>query len=333
MSSLYWTLREKLRNNLTFQKTVLKALYAGQILLESNRGEFVRQVVRAAKASPQGKGVALCIRIRDEAPNLREFVEYYLAAGISHLFFYEARSVDNFHAVLDPFVEEGVVTLIENWPHVPISPAAEQDCVLRCIGRYAWIGCIDADEFVVVKDHIPIDKFLDSLPLRYPAVALNWRNFGSNGHATRPDGPVIAEYCRRAEQPNRHVKVFLRPERASSCRNSHGWYYRGLLATAVDEKRRRIYGSASTSPTADIAWINHYHHKSDAEYMAKASRSSILDPIGIKFNNRNLERGKTYEQDANSVVDRAAVFYHRELCQRPGCSICSAIDASENALK
>jgi hypothetical protein len=307
-----------------FQKTAGRAIYTGQILYYAHTGEFRDKVIQAAKASPPGKGVALCVRIRDEAPNLQEFVEYYLAAGVSHIFIYESRSEDDFHAVLDPFVRAGVVTLVERWPYVPASPAAEHDCILRCIGRYAWMGCIDADEFVVIKNNVRIDEFLDAWPSRYPAVAIHWRQYGSSGHATRPSGPVIAEYSRREEEPNRHVKVFVRPERVARCRNSHSWYYRGLFATAVNEKKQRVYSSTSSQPTVGSIWINHYHHKSEAEYRAKTNRSSILDELALKFNNRTPERGKDYEKSANAVVDLCAIVYHRALCRRPDCSICAS---------
>ena len=325
MPSLYWKLREKIRMSRLFQETAGKAIYAGQILRYSHTGEFRKKVVQAAKSSTKGQGVALCVRIRDEAPNLREYVEYYLAAGVSHIFFYEARSEDDFHAVLDPFIQAGVITLFENWPHVPISPAAEHDCVLRCIGRYAWMGCIDADEFIVVKDNMRIDELLDAVSPRYPALALHWRQYGSNGHATRPAGPVIVEYSRREERVNHHVKVFIRPERVARYRNSHSWYYQGFFSTAVNEKMQHVFGSISTPPKADLAWINHYFHKSNEEYLAKATRSSILDPVGMKFNYRSPERGKEYEQKANAAVDLCALVYHRALCRQPDCSICAAV--------
>src|SRR5579863_3307851 len=124
MPSGYWRLREKARTSWIFDHVLSKLIYRSEVLFNSNRGPMAHEVAIATRERGKGKGVALCVRIRDEAPNLREFVEYYLAAGISHIFFYEARSDDDFHAILDPFVEEGVVTLIENWPHIPISPAA-----------------------------------------------------------------------------------------------------------------------------------------------------------------------------------------------------------------
>ena len=324
MPSVYWWAREKVRTSWLFDHMLSKLIFRGEVLVKSNRGSFAREVVKVAKERGRGKGVALCVRIRDEAPNLREFVEYYLAAGVSHLFFYEARSVDDFRAVLNPFITEGCVTLIDNWPHVPISPAAEHDCVLRCIGRYAWMGCIDADEFVVVRSNRHIDEFLDSLPSPYPALALFRYTFGSNGYKTRPAAPVIEAYPRRGVELDSHVKVFVRPERVSSLRNPHSWYYRGFFSTARDEYGRRVFASGSQAKTADKACIHHYHHKSEEEYLAKSSRPMIQDWAAIKMHNRSPKFSDFLEKLTNIVVDRSAVQYHAAICRRKSCCICTA---------
>jgi hypothetical protein len=322
MASIYWTIREKIRLN----PLVSRSIYIAQSIIRlCTRSEYSSQVADAANRSGAGAGVALCVRIRDEAPDLREFVEYYLAAGINQIFFYEARSVDNFREVLAPFIDAGHVTLIDNWPHVPISPAAEHDCILRCIGRYAWLGCIDADEFVVIRDGRTIPEFLSQVPSRFPALALHWRMYGSNGHIKRPDLSVILAYNRRQPEPNLHVKVFVRPDRIRFQRNSHSWYYRDLFATAVNEKNRKVWGSTAVPQSAELAWINHYYHKSLEEFQRKGKRSSVLDRVGIKFNSRTPRRGAEYELTANSVEDISAVKYHRGLCSDADCSICAAI--------
>jgi glycosyltransferase involved in cell wall biosynthesis len=322
MPSVYWTVREKVRLN----PVVSKLIYVAQSTLKSfSSSEFSSQVKAAAARSGPGHGVALCVRIRDEAPDLREFVEYYLAAGITHIFFYEARSVDNFREVLDPFITSGFVTLIDNWPHVPISPAAEHDCILRCIGHFAWVGFIDADEFVVIRDGSSIPDYLSKIGDGAPALALHWHMFGSAGHVKRPDLPVILAYSRRQAKPNLHVKVFVRPGRVRFQRNSHSWYYRGILSAAANEKHEKVWGSTAVPATAESAWINHYYHKSLEEFERKANRTSILDRVGIQFNSRTPQRGAAFERSANDVVDLAAIDYHRGLCAIPDCFLCSSI--------
>jgi hypothetical protein len=301
---------EKVRLN----PLVAKAVYLGQSLRYSNVGAFRRLVIDANRGSQPGEGLALCCRIRDEAPYLTELIEYYLAAGIDHFFFYEKLSKDNYREALAPFIARGLVTLADAWPAETMSPSAECDCVLKAIGRFEWIGFIDADEFVVIKDGRSIGEFLADFK-EYPAVALHWQIFGSNGHKSRASGPVIKEYSRRESQPNMHVKCFVRPDRVANYRNSHSWYYLGMQR-AVNENGKSVYGSVSFPPTAEQAWINHYHHKSDQEYFEKAAIKSIVDRGTMEFGNRSLERHCITEKTANEVYDDSAVNYYLERCKR-----------------
>jgi hypothetical protein len=293
---------------------VAKVVYLGQSLRYSNVGAFRQSVIDANRRSRPGEGLALCCRIRDEGPYLAEFIEYYLAAGIDHFFFYEKLSKDNYREALAPFIARGLVTLADAWPGETMSPSAECDCVLKAIGRFEWIGFIDADEFVVIKDGRSIGEFLGDFK-EYPAVALHWQIFGSNGHKTQASGPVIKEYSRREVKPNMHVKCFVRPDRVANYRNSHSWYYLGMQR-AVNENGKAVYGSVSFPPTAEQAWINHYHHKSDQEYFAKAARKSIVDRGTMEFGNRSLERHRITEKTANEVYDDSAVNYYLERCER-----------------
>jgi hypothetical protein len=323
MASIYWTIREKIRLN----PIVGKSIYLAQSLSKAIAGnEFAVEVKAAAAcAARASEGVALCVRIRDEAPDLREFVEYYIAAGIKRIFFYEARSTDNYREVLEPYIAAGHVSLIDNWPHVPMSPAAEHDCILRCIGRFSWLGCIDADEFVVIGDGRPVPEFLSEVPDRIPAMGLHWRLFGSNGHIKRPNLPIILAYNRRQIKPNFHVKVFVRPDRVRLYRNPHSWYFLELFSSAVNEKGKKILGSTSVPATADVAWINHYYYKSQEEFDRKSRRNSIADRTPMKFNSRTPQRGAEYEQTANEFLDLSASEYHRGLCTMANCSICKSI--------
>ena len=308
LKNSYFTMREALRYN----SFVSHSLYAGQSLIRSNFGSFRRQVLLASKQTGKSRGVALCCRIRDEARHLEEWIEYYLAAGIEHFFFYEKLSQDDYRAVLNPYIERGVVTLCDNWPHIPVSPAAEEDCILRSIGRFEWVGFIDADEFVVVRDHRSIGEFLSAYRTQV-GVALHWYMFGSNGHVNRPSGPVIAEYTRRAAEVDWHIKCFVRPESVAKCRNSHSWYFR-RMRRAVTECGRRVGGSYSLPPSANSAWINHYHHKSDQDYFEKAARKSVLDLVGIRFETRSAERHIGGEKIENAVKDDCAIKYYVSRC-------------------
>jgi hypothetical protein len=308
---LYFTIREKLRSNPTINKTI----YLTQSLYRSHFGRLVGDLRRARKTASAPQGVALCLRFRDEARYLAEWLEYYLAAGISHFFLYNNFSADDYTSVIQPWTDTGQVTLID-WPKVPASPAAEEDCIRRALGRFRWVGFLDADEFVVIRDGSSIGEFLEGFP-RVPGVALHWRFFGSSMHRVRPAEPVILAYQHSAPNPNRHIKTFVRPERAAQCRNSHSWFY-NPIEPAVGEHGNRIYGSLNMKPTADTAWINHYYFKSEEDYLEKAARKSTLDRVGISFPSRRREWLKEEFLGNNDILDSCAADYYRARCQALG---------------
>lgn len=262
--------------------------------------------------SPRG-GVALCLRFRDEARFLEEWLDYYLAAGMEHFFLYNNFSADDYEPVLQPYLAREQVTLI-NWPLNPASLAAEYDCIARTRGRFEWVGFIDADEFVVVHDGRSIPAFLNDFG-DVPGVALQWFYFGSSGHQQRPKERVICAYTRRAAEPNHHFKVFVRPEQVTRNRNSHNFYYRRARC-AVREDGRRVYGSMSRPPSAEHAWINHYYCKSLEDYLEKASRPSTLDSSGITEPSRQSARVQEAMTAANDVIDTCAIAYYEARCRR-----------------
>lgn len=308
---LYFTIREKLR----FHPFVNASIYLTQSLYRSHFGRLVGDLRRAPRSARAAHGVALCLRFRNEARYLPEWLEYHRAAGIGHFYLYNNFSDDDFRSAIQPWIDDGLITLVE-WPKKPASPSAEEDCIRRALGRFAWVGFLDADEFVVIRDGSSIGDFLNAFP-EAPGVALSWRMFGSSAHRERPPEPVIVAYQRRAAVVNNHIKTFVRPWRAAQCRNSHSWFYHPI-GTAVGEHRNRIFGSLNLSPTADTACIQHFYCKSEEDYLEKAARSSTLDRVGIRFPTRRPERIAEELGKNNDVFDPSAVDYYRARCQALG---------------
>lgn len=308
---LYFRIREKLR----FNPTVNRALYLGQSLYRSHFGRLTGEIRRAGKTVRGAQGVALCLRFRDEARYLGEWLEYHHAGGVEHFYLYNNYSADGFESVIAPWVQAGVVTLVD-WPKTPASPEAEEDCIRRALGRFAWVGFLDADEFVVIRDGRSIGEFLEGFG-KAPGVGLHWRMFGSSMHRERPKEPVIVAYHQRSPKTNRHIKTFVRPWRAAQCRNSHSWFYYPMGA-AVGEHGKPLYGSLKMDPTSDVAWINHYYTKSEEDYLEKAARKQTQDLVGIRFPTRRVEKIAEDMRKNNEVEDASAVEYYRARCAVTG---------------
>jgi hypothetical protein len=56
-----------------------------------------------------------CCNLSDEAPFLREWIEFHRIVGVDKFYFYSNDSKDKYKTVLKPYIASGVATLIE-WP-------------------------------------------------------------------------------------------------------------------------------------------------------------------------------------------------------------------------
>lgn len=123
--------------------------------------------------------ISLCLIFKDEAPFLKEWLDYHRTIGIDHFYLYNNNSTDNFREILDFYINDGMVTLIE-WPE----ERSQNKCYEHCLNTYKdetnWIGYIDADEFVVPKYKEDINGWFSKWK-RFPAVKIDWLQFGTSG--------------------------------------------------------------------------------------------------------------------------------------------------------
>ncbi|MCR4859538.1 MAG: glycosyltransferase family 92 protein [Bacteroidales bacterium] len=136
-------------------------------------------------------GISVCQIFKDEAPYLREWLEYHLLIGIDHFYFYDNNSSDEFERVLAPYIDKGIVTLI-SWPPLAAQVAAYEDCIKRFREESEWIGFLDVDEFVVPVAASSFPAFLKGFSIR-PSVVLYWRFFGSEGRIDRDRTGLVTE--------------------------------------------------------------------------------------------------------------------------------------------
>lgn len=143
--------------------------------------------------------VCLCAIFKNEAPYLREWIEYHKLIGVQHFYLYNNFSEDNYIEILDPYVVNGDVTLFD-WPYQHRQMDAYRDCIEKFNKESKWIGFIDLDEFVVPIDDINIYDFLKKFEKNRGSVLIYWKMFGAAGKLDRDiEGLVTEDFtvCRR----------------------------------------------------------------------------------------------------------------------------------------
>jgi hypothetical protein len=216
--------------------------------------------------------LSLCAIYRDEAPYLREWVEFHRLVGVERFFMYDNGSTDDHREALAPYVDGGIVTLYD-WPLYPGQLKAYEHCVEEHGHQSRWIAFLDLDEFLFSPAGRPLPEVLvDYEPSA--GVAVNWVVFGTSGHRTKPPGLVIENFVCTGGPSHPSgllVKSIVDPTRVVGCRNPHYFRY-GDDGHAVDEQHRRVRFARSESHSVSRLRINHYFTKSEAEFRKKLAK-------------------------------------------------------------
>lgn len=135
--------------------------------------------------------VSVCAIFKDEAPYMKEWIEYHKIIGVDHFFLYNNFSTDHFRDVLEPYIKAGEVTLID-WPYKQGQMSAYADCVKKYKDKSRWIGFLDLDEFVVPLEDDTIYDFLKKFKNR-GCVMIYWKLYGSAGKVQRNTDGLVTE--------------------------------------------------------------------------------------------------------------------------------------------
>ncbi len=162
---------------------------------------------------------------KDEALYLNEWLAFCVLQGVEKLLLYDNSSTDNSRELLRPWIEAGIVELID-WPLHWKSGAqtkAFSDALHRLRGRTRWTAFIDIDEFLFS----PTGKRVADILKEYEGhaeVIVNWQCYGSSRHKVRPNGLTIENYVLRARTNwarNRRVKTIVDPALAIEPQGAH----------------------------------------------------------------------------------------------------------------
>ena len=165
----------------------LKFAFQVQAALYKLRYRFVH-------VKPQDKkyNVAVCAIFKNEAPYLKEWIEFNHLVGVEHFYLYNNNSEDDYQSVLEEYVQSGLVTLIQ-FPYEQAQMKCYKDCIDKYAGETKWLGFIDIDEFIVPKSTNDIYGFLKPFETKRGAVKLNWQLFGTSGRMDRDIEGLVAE--------------------------------------------------------------------------------------------------------------------------------------------
>jgi Glycosyltransferase family 92 len=218
--------------------------------------------------------IAICAIFKNEAPYLREWIEFHRIVGVGHFHLYQNRSEDDWQAILRPYIEDGIVE-VTDWPmESPCQLQAYQHFIERHKGQHQWVAFIDCDEFLFSPCRTTISEALDGLSSPdWGAVGVNWMCFGASGHEEQTEGLVVERFTLRPSDnftPNCHIKSVVRMDRVESV--SWNPHHFEIAGGTFSESGQEVVGPHSPWPSHSWLRINHYLTKSRQEYLQRIAR-------------------------------------------------------------
>lgn len=145
--------------------------------------------------------LAVAAMFCDEAPYMKEWIEYYKLIGVEHFYLYNNGSKDNYREVLAPYINSHEVDLIE-WPHacrnvnefVQLQITVYRDALSLAKGRAKWLAVIDLDEFIVPVQEDNLGNYLRKFESsNLGGVCLIWSFFGTSNVKEIPADKAMIE--------------------------------------------------------------------------------------------------------------------------------------------
>ena len=250
---------------------------------------------RAVSKAPRFN-LAACAIFREEAPFLAEWISFHRSVGFEHFYLYNNFSTDDYETVLDPFIQEGLVTLVD-WPRPVGQLSAYRDCIRKRWREALWIGFFDIDEFLFAPDGRDVPSVLSDYR-DLPGVCAWQAFYGSSGHVERPEIPVVEAYTMRAGPDLTTVKTILNPRMVYKVGVHQSKF---LSGEGLDTHRRTIV--PGMSPRLDILRINHYWSRSLADLDQKVRRGDAsTSALRDRDRHFDFERKLNLERD-EAILD------------------------------
>jgi hypothetical protein len=264
--------------------------------------------------------VSICGIFKNEAQYLDEWICYHLLVGVNHFYMYNNNSEDDYLSVLQKYIDQGVVTLVQ-WEKNQAQMEAYRDCIDRFADETNWLGFIDIDEFINPIDYDDIYSFLKRFEKKYGSVLIYWKFFGTSGLKDRDrKGLVCEDFTVCWPKYSNIGKCFLNTsfkidvEKHGMSLHHHMWTHRkGHSIPPVNSFGHLSFGYHHKVKEHFDIQINHYFTKSYAEYMEKKSKGDVYFKI-----NPHDEAYFHYHEDKCDSVDKSIYRFIPKLKEKMG---------------
>lgn len=253
--------------------------------------------------------ISLCSIFRDEAPFLKEWIEYHRLIGVEHFYLYNNCSTDDYWQVLEPYVANGIVELFD----VPFDSSLINDfakthnfvqvtcynhAISQCRSKSKWIAIADTDEYICPCEGHNLKSTLKEYDYA-DGLVIYWVIYGTSNIWDLAPGELMIEklLLRQPDASQNQFKCIVKPKHAV-CKNPHLCNFKKQgFAVFPDHRYFSHTPGYSLLPTSHIR-INHYTYRTGKFY------ALYKKPRKLAWGyNPDPEREANEHAWANSVFD------------------------------
>lgn len=278
--------------------------------------------------------------MKDEEPYVIEWLEYHMCVGISHFYIYDNSDDFSMADLLDQYIKSGVVTLI-HFPGIAMQMKAYMNAIESYKDETEYMAFIDGDEFIIPVAEGKVDEIVDSIFHQYTCfeneeysqgirgfaylegqipggLGVNWREYGTSGHKSTPQGLVLENYLYRGDdESNAHIKSIVNPRVVEDFWGPHAAKY-AYGYCCISENGSIIPRNFFPDGQCEKIRINHYRTKSEEEMINKVNRGRATTPINDQQKNERIQLFEAGIENKNAMYDPIALKYVPVLKKRLG---------------
>ena len=227
--------------------------------------------------SPLGKGVCICLIGKNENLYVKEFIDYYLLSGVKKIFIYDNNDIngENFKDIIQDDYSKRV-EIIDVRGMTSIQIPIYNYCYKNNYDKFDWIGFIDFDEYLFIKNNSNINSFLSNKRFeKCELVFFNWMIYNDN-NLIKYDNRTLSKRFKKPKSLHNHGKSFVRggnnklliPSTHIPGINVHSF---------CNSKGEKIYPKNfinTKKENSPLAYIKHYYTKTVEEFCNKINKGN-----------------------------------------------------------
>lgn len=274
---------------------------------------------------------AICCIFKDEGIFLKEWIEYHRIVGIEHFYMYNNFSSDHYQEILQPYVEQGLVTLMD-WPVPQGQPASCEHWYKTFRHETQWISFVDLDEFICPSHETSAADWIKRFR-NYPCVVMYWRMFGTAGRIKHdPDRLVTEQYTLSWDKLYSIGKIFYNTDYEivtfydqaiqHAPRTRMRFCGKGFAIPPINEfkyfLRWDIHRTGRRSSDDFTMQVNHYWCKAYLEFEAKTRKTDACFAVNPRSMGPTFTWHEKNTKTADFKIFRFMILLKRALGWIPG---------------